>query len=112
MTIARIKKIEHSGGRFLFSHETFHELEITFLSAKFDPYLDKSQRLITLSLYAKSADMVDPQQHFTHCRDKRDNKFLDVAVTGNAAALLTGDKDLLVLKEIEGIPIIRMKELT
>jgi predicted nucleic acid-binding protein len=37
-----------------------------------------------------------------------DNKFLDAAVAGKVRALISGDRDLLDLKDIEGIPIITM----
>ncbi len=105
-----IRNIEQIGGRFLFSHATLQELENTLLSAKFDPYLERNQRSITLDLYAESADIVTPEQHFTCCRDEWDNKFLDVAVAGKAEMLITGDKDFLVLGDIEDIPIISMSD--
>ena len=40
------------------------------------------------------------------CRDPRDDKFLDVALAGEAAAIVSGDKDLLVLNPWRGIPIL------
>ncbi len=39
-------------------------------------------------------------------RDADDNKVLGTAVAGNADCLVTGDKDLLVLKEFSGIDIL------
>jgi hypothetical protein len=33
--------------------------------------------------------------HVTACRDAKDNKFLDVAVNGQATVLVSGDDDLL-----------------
>jgi putative PIN family toxin of toxin-antitoxin system len=41
------------------------------------------------------------------CRDPRDDKFLSLAVSGNADLIITGDKDLLVLHPFRGIDIIR-----
>lgn len=40
------------------------------------------------------------------CRDPGDHKYLEAAVGGRAQALISGDKDLVVLKVIEGIPIL------
>lgn len=40
------------------------------------------------------------------CRDPDDVKLLGLAVSGNADYLVTGDKDLLVLNEFRGTPII------
>lgn len=38
--------------------------------------------------------------------DPSDNKYIECAVAGNADALITGDKHLLVLQAYENIPII------
>ena len=40
------------------------------------------------------------------CRDPDDVKVLGLAITGNAKYIVSGDKDLLVLKEFQGIPIL------
>lgn len=37
------------------------------------------------------------QDTITACRDPKDNKFLEVAVAGNADAIVSGDDDLLAL---------------
>ena len=39
------------------------------------------------------------------CRDPDDIKILALAATANADCIVTGDKDLLVLKEFKGVPI-------
>jgi uncharacterized protein len=43
-------------------------------------------------------------------RDPKDNKFLALAVSGKADYLITGDKDLLVLKRVGAIPIVSPAE--
>ena len=40
------------------------------------------------------------------CRDATDDKFLELAVSGRAELVLSGDKDLLVLHPFRGIPIV------
>ena len=40
------------------------------------------------------------------CRDPADDKFLELAVNGNADMLVTGDLDLLVLSPFRSLPII------
>ena len=40
------------------------------------------------------------------CRDPDDDNILATAVTGNCECLLTGDKDLLVLKRFQGVDIL------
>lgn len=42
--------------------------------------------------------VVNPARHFAASRDQTDNKFLDAATAGNAALIITRDKDLLALK--------------
>jgi putative PIN family toxin of toxin-antitoxin system len=44
------------------------------------------------------------------CRDKDDDKVLETAVAGHADVILTGDQDLLVLKEYRGIAILSPRE--
>lgn len=40
-------------------------------------------------------------------RDADDNKFLETAVVGAAAYIISGDKDLLILNEFHGIKIVK-----
>lgn len=43
-------------------------------------------------------------------RDPKDDKFLDAAISGSAAYLVSSDRDLLVLEEYQGIKIVNPKE--
>jgi len=43
-------------------------------------------------------------------RDEKDNKILQCGADGNADFIITGDKDLLVLKEYESIKIVKPNE--
>jgi predicted nucleic acid-binding protein len=47
----------------------------------------------------------------TACRDSKDDKFLEVAVTGHATHIVTGDEDLLALNPFLGIQIVSPKVL-
>ena len=49
-------------------------------------------------LLEKKSKIVDPQEQFNLCRDKEDNKFLDVVYSSKAHFLITLDKDLLDLR--------------
>jgi predicted nucleic acid-binding protein len=44
-------------------------------------------------------------------RDLADNIFLELAVDGKADYIVSGDKDLLILKSFQGIPILTPAEL-
>lgn len=52
-----------------------------------------------------------PVVHLEICRDAKDNNFLDVALAARVEAVVSGDQDLLELKQIDKIPIIRPVEL-
>jgi predicted nucleic acid-binding protein len=78
------------------------------LSAALISGLEERQRYIFG--YQKTGLFVIPERHFFRCRDAKDNKFLDAAVAGNVEALITGDKDLMVLENIESIPILSMAD--
>ena len=53
-----------------------------------------------------SAEPVTITEHVAVCRDPTDDKFLDLAISGQADLILTGDKDLLVLNPFRGIRIV------
>ncbi|MCL4550295.1 MAG: putative toxin-antitoxin system toxin component, PIN family [Bacteroidetes bacterium] len=44
------------------------------------------------------------------CRDKDDNNILETAVAAKANVIISGDKDLLVLKKYKNISIISPRE--
>jgi predicted nucleic acid-binding protein len=44
------------------------------------------------------------------CRDPKDNRFLEAAVEGEADVIVSGDADLLDMREFEKIPILRVSE--
>ena len=44
------------------------------------------------------------------CRDSEDDKILECALLANADYIITGDADLLVIKEFRGIKIITASE--
>ena len=54
--------------------------------------------------------IVNVTSKFYIVRDKNDNKIVECAFDGKADYIVTGDSDLLVLKEIRGIKIAKAKE--
>ena len=59
-----------------------------------------------LNFLKANAEFVEPAGNLTICRDPKDNMVLECAAAGKADFIVTGDKDLLVLKECSGVPII------
>ncbi|MBI4673112.1 MAG: putative toxin-antitoxin system toxin component, PIN family [Chloroflexi bacterium] len=43
-------------------------------------------------------------------RDPKDDKFLDAAISGGAAYLVSSDRDLLILQEYQGVKIVSPRE--
>jgi len=59
------------------------------------------------ALLMEQASMIDPLPLSPDiCRDPDDVKILGLAVAANANYIVSGDKDLLVLKEFQRIPIL------
>lgn len=52
------------------------------------------------------AELVTIIEHITACRDPTDDKFLELAVSGHADLIVSGDADLLALDPFRGIPIV------
>jgi putative PIN family toxin of toxin-antitoxin system len=59
-----------------------------------------------LTRLMRSAELVSITERVTVCRDPTDDKFLELAVNGQADLILTGDKDLLVHNPFREIPIV------
>ena len=55
--------------------------------------------------------LVTPSRTVNACRDSKDNIVLSCALAGQAEFIATGDPDLLVLKEFEGIRIVKAHDL-
>ena len=51
-----------------------------------------------------------PKQKVTLCRDPKDNQFLELCQAASADYLITGDKDLLVLKKFRQTQIFSPKQ--
>ncbi len=63
--------------------------------------------LLAEDLLRQKMEMVDPiPVPRPSCRDPKDLPVLGTAVAGNSDALVTGDKDLLVLKNFKGVRIV------
>lgn len=49
-------------------------------------------------------------QRVTECRDPKDDKFLDVALSGDADYLVSGDLDLLSMNPYRSVPVVTPAE--
>ena len=88
------------------SAATLAELNDVLLRPRFERYLQEARRLEFLQHLEQEAELVTITHRITACRDPKDDKFLELAVSGNASHLITGDNDLLALHPFRNIPII------
>lgn len=73
---------------------------------KFDRYLTLDEREELVAAFVASSRMVEITERIRACRDPDDDAILEVAVNGNAATIITGDPDLLVLNPFRGVQIL------
>jgi putative PIN family toxin of toxin-antitoxin system len=59
-----------------------------------------------LQAFLINAKQVPVTSIIADCRDPKDNKFLELAIDGNADYIITGDPDLLILHPYRGISIV------
>ena len=96
----------------LASSATFSELVSTMEKAKFDRYASQALRREFVAFVYANVRFVTIERTVHARRDPDDDKFLEVAVNGEANALVTGDADLLALDPFEGISIITATDYT
>jgi uncharacterized protein len=63
-----------------------------------------------INLIRLRGELVIPERVVRVCRDPKDDKFLEAAITGKVEVIVSGDSDLLVLNPFEGIHILRPSE--
>jgi len=97
-------------GQIIHSDETFNEFCDVFVRPKFDRYLPLNKRIIVIEDLKALTEIVLVSNKIKACRDPKDDKFLELAVSSGAACIITGDKDLLVLNPFERIPILTAAE--
>ena len=97
-------------GKLLTSEETFNEFELIFSRSKFEKYVPIASRLKVISDFRSLLTFHTVSIRITDCRDIKDNKFLELAVTAQASCIITGDNDLLELNPFRGIAIINASD--
>ena len=73
---------------------------------KFDRWVTRAECQQFLRRLGGVVRVVTITQRVRVCRDPKDDKFLDVALTGEAQLIVTGDQDLLALHPFHGIEIL------
>ena len=103
---ARALRAVYQAGRLLVSEATAAELHEVLSRPRFERRASRERRMEFVAEVILLGDEVEIVERITACRDPDDDKFLEVAVNGNATHLVTGDQDLLALHSFRGVPIL------
>jgi putative PIN family toxin of toxin-antitoxin system len=91
--------IEHEA-TLLLSNELIEELITVFSRPKFKKYISNEELNTLMLFFNEFGELVNVTPKIKLSRDANDDFLLSLAIDGKANFLITGDKDLLVLKKL------------
>jgi len=97
-------------GQLLISHATVEALNDVLRRKGFEKYVTEEERVEFLTAFVRDGALVDITERVTACHDPKDNKFLELAVNGEAMCIVSGDEDLLVLHPFRGRAIMTPRQ--
>jgi uncharacterized protein len=98
-------------GTLFITDEIIDEIEFVLKKPKFDLTVKEVKHWITEIEGLGKKVIVSPKYRVTNvCRDRDDNKYLECALAANADYIITGDRDLLDLKEYGGVKIMNARD--
>ncbi len=93
------------------SEACLKELETRLAKRKFQKYLSITDRSMFMTFLRNHSQLITVKHRTEICSDSDDNKFLELSVSGQGKYLITGDKDLLIIGEYQGIKILTASQL-
>ena len=90
----------------MISFSALAELHEVLSRKRFRRYVDEEDVRSFLAALTREAEWVDVQIQIQACRDPKDDKFLELAVSGQGTHIVTGDTDLLALNPFRDIAIL------
>ncbi len=93
-------------GEILVSFELLEELNEVLRREKFSRYITSEDREKFLEALIERSILVKLTEKIQVCRDLKDDQILELAISGSAKFIITGDKDLLVLNPFRDVQII------
>ena len=97
-------------GILLLSMDVAEEYANVLRREKFDHYVRRRIREEFLRTLIKEATFIEITETIQACRDCKDDKFLELAVSGGTPCLITGDEDLLILNPFREISILSPRQ--
>ncbi|MBI3536004.1 MAG: putative toxin-antitoxin system toxin component, PIN family [Chloroflexi bacterium] len=74
----------YTQGKLLVSTTTVEELNEVLRRKGFDKYVTEDERIEFITALVREAILIDIATTITECRDPKDNKFLELAISGEA----------------------------
>jgi len=89
-----------------YSPEILDELEAALKYPKIRKLISSLETESLINAIKILGILIIPAKTVEICRDKKDNKYLEVCLESASKFLISGDKDLLALGEFEGTKIV------
>jgi len=86
------------------------ELREVLNRTRFRKYFAVEDAAAFLAKLTEGNDWIAPAIRLKVCRDPKDDKFLELALSASATHLVTGDFDLLVLDPYENVRIVSPRD--
>ena len=102
----QVFEVVRNQGSLLMSADVLAEIDDVLNRPRFDRYLSSMLRLEFIDGLEQIANTVEITLAIVACRDPKDDKFLELAVNGQANFIVSGDSDLLELSPFRGIPVV------
>jgi putative PIN family toxin of toxin-antitoxin system len=103
--------VEKGKVKLIFSEELFNEFISVVERPKLKKYFTESDTKHLIQIINKYAILHHISTDTEQCRDKKDNFLLNLAIDSEADYLVTGDKDLLIIKKVRKTKILTITEL-
>jgi putative PIN family toxin of toxin-antitoxin system len=98
-------------GEVLLSFEVIEELSEVLSRKKFRKYIAEEEIEEFIETLLDRVILIQVTDVICECRDPKDNKILELSISGNADYIISGDKDLLVLNPFRFVEIITVEQL-
>ena len=105
------KYIEKGKVKLVFSEELIQEFLTVATRPKFQKFFTDDDIQNIIQIFDYYGILIKVTSEVKICRDFKDNFLLNLAIDGNADYLVTGDEDLLEIKNIQETKILTIREL-
>jgi len=103
LDLVELGKIKH-----IASQEIIQEYKDTF--ARIAIREERYDKAVALNKFIPKIEIIKTTTNLQICRDPDDDKFINCAIDGKCKYIVSGDKDLLVLENVENVEIITIRD--